>query len=229
MKKALIMAGIIWGIVGCTMSDRNYSALDKEVNFTGYNTFAWLPKDSAQIQNVFYDNQIVAQSIRKSVNDELISRGFQVQRDTPDVLLQYTILVERREQKITSVQAVPDPNVSYYNQAFNMNATSAYDSRANLYYYSNPNGVYNQNFNSSNYPYYTNFGYPMQIPYYVNKNIYEEEFKEGTLIIDIIDRTTGELIWRGWNKDILYDPQSYNASIPEGISNIFKNYPSAAY
>jgi hypothetical protein len=224
MRRLLGFIGIIWAMTACTMSDSSSLRTDQNQNLSTYRSFAWLPKDSSQIQNVLFDNQIIEQTIRENVNKELFSRGLSVNRETPDVLLQYTLVVEQKEEKFINTQTIRDPFLNNNLPPYNAYA-SAYDSPANLYLYSNPSNYFNSTYYVNQYPYFNNYGYPIPSSYYQSQNIYQTQFKEGTLIIDVIERNTGKLLWRGWNKDVLYDPNSYERILPGEIIEIFKEYP----
>jgi hypothetical protein len=207
------------------MSDRSYSKKDEDVNFSNYKTFAWLPKDSASIQNVLFDNQIIEKSIQNLTNNELIKKGYSIETDTPDVLVRYTLMVEQKHEKIINTQVVTNPVMGPI-QPYNANA---YDNPSNLYYYSNPGNIYNSGYHVNNYPYYSDYGFPTSgVPYQLNNNVYETEFKEGTLIIDFIDRESGNLIWRGWSTNTLNDPNSFEKNLPNEISQIFAKYPEVS-
>lgn len=73
------------------------------------------------------------------------------------------------------------------------------------------------------------FGYSYG-PYWnrMNTNVYT--YKEGTLILDLMDRKTNNLIWRGWAvTDVkeLYSPKEVEDIINKVVSKIFKDFPKA--
>ncbi|MBX9852032.1 MAG: DUF4136 domain-containing protein [Cytophagaceae bacterium] len=223
MKSVWKIFGILLVAVSCTMTGSNYTTADKKTDFSKYQSFAWLPKDSSQIQNVLYDNGIVARNIREIVNSELVKKGYYINRDTPDVLIQYTLVVENKEEIInnsTVQNTLPGSNP--FIQPYNSNAT---DSPGNLYFYSNAGNAYNYNFYVNNYPYYTNAGFPQPVPYAVHNNFQQINYKEGTLIIDFIDTKTNELVWRGWNTETLTDPNSFQTALPRELENILRKIP----
>jgi hypothetical protein len=49
-------------------------------------------------------------------------------------------------------------------------------------------------------------------------------YKEGTLIIDIVDRTEKDLIWQGVGKGIL-DPHNPAANLIEAVKEVLKSFP----
>lgn len=87
--------------------------------------------------------------------------------------------------------------------------------------------------NSPNYmypPYW--YGYAMPYPYfyypgpmYMPNNFRKIEYKEGTLIIDFFERSTGKLAWRGWSTNNLDDLKKFEAHLPDKVKEILTNYP----
>lgn len=64
-------------------------------------------------------------------------------------------------------------------------------------------------------------------PYWMRleTNIYS--YKEGTLILDLMDKKTSNLIWRGWAVAVVdqVDPKKVGQLISTAVSQIFKTYP----
>jgi hypothetical protein len=51
------------------------------------------------------------------------------------------------------------------------------------------------------------------------------KYKEGTLIIDIVDRDSKELIWRGYGDGALRDPNYAEEQIYDAVKAILKSFP----
>lgn len=55
--------------------------------------------------------------------------------------------------------------------------------------------------------------------------IYSDDYKEGTLIVDVIDARTGQIAWRGWaigkSRDGYYD----EAAVDRAVSEILAEFP----
>ncbi len=59
---------------------------------------------------------------------------------------------------------------------------------------------------------------------------YTYEYQESTLIIDIVDSKSKQLIWRGTGRDVVTEnktPEQITARINQTISGILKNFPPA--
>lgn len=54
----------------------------------------------------------------------------------------------------------------------------------------------------------------------------EQDYKEGTLIIDLYDARTKQLIWRGSAQDMLSDKAEKNEkNLQKGVAKMFKDFP----
>lgn len=82
-----------------------------------------------------------------------------------------------------------------------------------------------------NYAYFNNRGYYMAnqpfdydysgvYPVYVGEEIYRVPYKQGTLIIDLIDKNTHKVIWRGYGIGEVDNPQSAVNNLPKVVDGI---------
>ena len=54
----------------------------------------------------------------------------------------------------------------------------------------------------------------------------EVDYKQGTLVIDMYDAKTKQLIWRGRAQDMLSDkPEKNEKKLDKGVAKMFKNFP----
>ena len=57
----------------------------------------------------------------------------------------------------------------------------------------------------------------------------EEDYKEGTLVVDIYDAKTKQLIWRGSAEDTLSDKEDKNEkNLDKGVAKMFKDFPASS-
>jgi Domain of unknown function (DUF4136) len=57
----------------------------------------------------------------------------------------------------------------------------------------------------------------------------EQDYKEGTLIVDLYDSKTKQLIWRGSAEDTLSDKAAKNEkNLDKGVAKMFKKFPPEA-
>lgn len=64
-------------------------------------------------------------------------------------------------------------------------------------------------------------------PYWMRTEVNVYEYREGTLIIDLMDADTNSLVWRGWITSFLKnsDPSKMEESIDRAVRMIFAEYP----
>jgi len=64
------------------------------------------------------------------------------------------------------------------------------------------------------------YGFRGSYPVYVGQEIYHVPYKEGTLIVDLIDKATHKVIWRGYGIGEVDDPQSAVNDLPQVVDGI---------
>lgn len=75
-------------------------------------------------------------------------------------------------------------------------------------------------------PYYRDFAYNnyYTIPRLSGEHIKQVPYKEGTLVIDLIDRRSNEIIWRGTANDMI-SPGELDSEIRAYVNAIFEAFP----
>lgn len=176
-----------------TFSDR-----DKSADFSTYRTFAWLPGPDNSFANEQFDNRIIETNVKNYVNKEMQDRGYTINIDSPDLILEYNVDIDR----VNKVETAP-----MYQYPYNYNWT----------YNPNYDRYFGYKFGSK----------PSPAPYesYTTDQIPDDE---GTLSISVIDRRTNRLIWRGWSTGTVMDPATYRTRLESDIQDIFTAYPVAA-
>ncbi|MBI2268775.1 MAG: DUF4136 domain-containing protein [Bacteroidetes bacterium] len=206
---AKIITGIIAvAIAGCNIYTATYSNYDRSVDFTKYKTFAWLPdsgivtkKDS--FTNTPYDNDIIRNNTKNYIIHCLGERGYRVQVDTPDVLVQLVLLNEKKE-RIVSYNYSPSYYYSYYPNYYNH------------YYYP---------YYYPYYDYYTYYGWGLRSSYYGYTSTYKETYVKGTIIINMFDRKLKKLVWTGSAEGDIYDPAYIMEEVHPAVHSIMKSFP----
>ena len=57
----------------------------------------------------------------------------------------------------------------------------------------------------------------------------EQDFKEGTLVVDLYDAKSKQLIWRGSTQDALSDNAGKNEkNLDKGVAKMFKAFPPSS-
>ncbi|MCR6638458.1 MAG: DUF4136 domain-containing protein [Sporocytophaga sp.] len=64
------------------------------------------------------------------------------------------------------------------------------------------------------------YSYPFAYDYY------DYTYTEGTLVVDIIDRETKKLVWRGWSDEREIKPKKVEKELAKDVTEIFQEFPS---
>jgi hypothetical protein len=139
----------------------------------------------------YYGNDIAEDRIVEAINTELNARGLQVNSRKPDLLIKYTAVVD------TKSKVINDP--VYYQAPVRYLPTRAYYKGRPVYYYQ----------------YYRPF------PVYAGSEAREITVEEGNIVIDLIDRSTSKVIWRGVAKGEVDNPEKAVKDIPKVVGKIF--------
>ena len=65
-------------------------------------------------------------------------------------------------------------------------------------------------------------------PYWLRMETNVRQYQEGTLIVDVMDAKTNNLIWRGWATSVIdmhYSADDAEALIKKAVDKIFKKFP----
>jgi hypothetical protein len=139
-------------------------------------------------------NDDVNRMVLQTINDNMIDAGYQMDRDEPDLL----VLVSTKINEET--ETTRDPIYATYG-TYNRTGLNVSPYYNNYYYtgYNNYNKVIGYDTDTSNY-------------------------KEGTLIIQLVDRDSNQTVWKGVSSTSIYDSGSVNA-MTNLVSAIFEEYP----
>jgi hypothetical protein len=148
------------------------------VNLDKYQTYAWMPApDSASASNMTLNS-----SLMREVNEEMYQRGFRLDTANPDVVL---VLHTMLETKTEVIERPIYSSYSYYRPGF---------------YSGFPHDFYGRYYD----PFYGYYwpGY-VSMPEVVGYDIETVQYKEGNFVIDMIDRRSKHIVWRGWSENAL--------------------------
>jgi hypothetical protein len=145
-----------------------------------------------------YYNDIADEKIKDEVSAGLEKRGLSLQTSRPDLLVRYTIQVRDRVRVYNYPAYVYGPGIVYHGVAHN---------RYGRYFY---------------------YSYATPFPVYVGNNIEQVPYKEGTLIIDLVERRNHQVIWRGYGTGDVDNPERAISDIPEVVEGILNRLPIAS-
>ena len=211
-------------LISACSSYNYYKAGTTKLSTTQYKSFAWVqdpeqsnPKPSVRGKtyagNAYYNNQSAAQSVKQSTILALQSKGLRMQDENPDLLVHYTSSVGRGT-RLDFYNAYP----FYYGGGFYRpywGGRWGYGGWGIGFGWGGGWGGYG----GWGYGGWGGYGYG---PTYA----VPENYKEGTIIIDLIDRKTKRIVWRGFGVgELHHNPQKTIEELPKVVEGIFKQLP----
>jgi hypothetical protein len=186
-----------------------YKAGADNLSLSRYKTFAWLPNQRQTTaygnnaypgsNSAYFKNDIAVQKIKQAAIASLESKGLRLQNNHPDLLVRYSTLVDKGTR------------VDYY---------SPYWGYPGLY------GGWGYGWGWGWHRPYWGFGWGWGYPYGGPAYADEEHFKEGTIVIDLIDTHTRQIIWRGFGVgELHHNPEKTINDLPKVVDGIFKQLP----
>ncbi|MES3018865.1 MAG: DUF4136 domain-containing protein [Bacteroidota bacterium] len=147
--------------------------------------------------NGVFDNNIAEESIVEAASQALNEKGFRLDSQQPDLLIKYTAVVNDKTRTTS--------NPVYYRSPSYYVPRVAYSGGRRYFYYQ----------------------YVNPFPVYVGSEMRKENFEEGSVMIDLIDRETSKVVWRGWGKGQINNPEKAISDIPKVIEKIFGKFPAS--
>ncbi len=93
---------LLTGVMSCS-SVLVKSDYDREINFAKFHTFDWTAQSENAGSNAVQRNTLFERRLKKAVDKELTSNGFQKQTgERPDFLIAYSIQVEDQENVLSN-------------------------------------------------------------------------------------------------------------------------------
>jgi len=187
---------IIAGLSACT-SYNYYTAGLNKTNMSGYRSFAWMPMPDTKGRKT---NQEADAKIKDATTAVLKNKGLNLQTNHPDLIVVYTNTVGRGT-RTNYYSSYPGFYGGWgWGSGWGWGARWGWGGWARPYYYA----------------YGDPFLYSGGITY-----AQQESYKEGTLIIDLIDTRTKKVVWRGFGVgEVHHNPQKNIDDIPKVVNGI---------
>lgn len=187
---------LLSGLSACSSYDYYTAAINK-TNMSGYHTFAWMPP--ATNSNSKMDGDAADAKIKDAATASLVTKGLQLNRKNPDLIVTYTTKV--------GTGARTNYYSPYYGGGF----------------YPGWGGFGWGGWGGWGYgyrPYYYSYGAPFA--YYGGLTYAEKEhYKEGTLIIDLVDARTHRIVWRGFGVgEVHHNMQKTIDELPKVVAGV---------
>lgn len=95
MKRLKFLGGLVLAVVLAGCASTAYVEKDDSVDFSKYDSYAWINKEGTK-------SNMMERNVRTAVDQELSKAGWRQERNRPDVLISYDVLVENNVKETTS-------------------------------------------------------------------------------------------------------------------------------
>lgn len=220
MKKLIFLALAVVTLSACSTRYNYYVAGLNRTNLSAYRTFAWMPpaNGTASQNNIIADTKI-----KDAATQALTQKGLSLQQRDPDLLVSYTSVVGRGSRT--------NYYTNYYGGGFGGYGYGGLGWGGLGYGGLGWGGLGWGGLGWGGWyrPYYYAYGAPFA---YGGTSVEREHYKEGTLIIDLVDRRSKQVVWRGFGVgEVHKDYQKDVEDLPKVVAGIFEQLslaPSAA-
>ncbi|MFA6084902.1 DUF4136 domain-containing protein [Mucilaginibacter sp.] len=199
MKKYvhLMLAVMFISALSACSSYNYYTAAANKTNLTKYRTFAWAAQKTNPNKQWRPLNEIGNGKIQEAVKVALTQKGLTLEQQNPDLLVSYATVTGRGTK------------TEYYSPYYGYGGFGGWGFGYGGFY--RPWG----------------FGWGWGWPgYYGGGYGYgygqKVHYKEGTIIIDLIDTKTNTIVWRGYGVGELHNPKQTMKDIPKVVDGILK-------
>jgi hypothetical protein len=191
---------------GCAMYNNTTSNYDKSVDFTKYETYAWLNSQKPQAPTPYY-NDVVENNAKSYVDRHFKDRGYTVDTLKPDLLLELVLKSEKKTEEVRTNNPYNYSNNTYNNFPYNQRYND------NVYY------------NDANYNHYGNYNYNRHYSYNQSYSTKSRKYTESAITINVIDRASNNMVWTGTAENDIYDSAYLKEEIHPAVVDILKQYP----
>jgi hypothetical protein len=172
---------------------------DDQVSFSQLRTYDWVNEEAAGGDQPAINSPLVNRRIRHAVDSALAALGYErITTGTPDFQVANRI-VAKEETKVY-------PSYGYGGYGY-----------GSYYGY----GGFGRRFGR-----YRGLGYGGYSPYYGSGRV--RNYVRGTVVLDVVDARTNELIWRGWASESLSDnpePDRVQRYVNAAVQKILAEFP----
>ena len=193
---------------------------DPEVSFTQLSTYDWGDREADGSADPAVNSPLLERHIQDAVESELGRMGYRkVTSDTPDFRIVYRVTAEEKSRI--------DGSYGYGSYGFGSYGFGGPYGYSRLY----NRGHFGFSLYGGRYlrPYSGYYGYP-GAGYGYGGTGRVREYLRGTLVLDIIDVRTDEVVFRGSARkslDLDPDPKKLRMYVSEAVEKILKDFPPA--
>ena len=179
-----------------------YTAARNKTDLSAYRTFAWLPPATMTNKaGAVVKKEVADEKVKDAAISALENKGLKFQENNPDLLVSYTTVTGRGMK--TEFYPYYYGGYPGFGLGFGWGWGGGWGYR----------------------PFYGYGGWGWGYPYgygYGGGGYARVPYKEGTLIIDIMDTKSRKLVWRGFGVGELHNPQKTVKELPKVVSGIIE-------
>jgi hypothetical protein len=194
---AALALSFVVSLSACTSYNYYVAGLNR-TNLSQYRTFAWMPagRNSDKV-----NTSLVADAkIKDAATSSLVNKGLTLNQRDPDLIVSYSSVVGTG----TRTYYYRNYGGFYPGYGFGYGGSFGYGGWGGW------GGYYR--------PYYYAYGAPFM---YGGVGVDTEHYKEGTLIIDLIDRRSRKIVWRGFGVgEVHRNHQKDIDALPEVVAGV---------
>lgn len=179
-----------------------YTAARNKTDLSAYRTFAWLPPATMTNKaGAVVKKEVADEKVKDAAISALENKGLKFQENNPDLLVSYTTVTGRGMK--TEFYPYYYGGYPGFGLGFGWGWGGGWGYR----------------------PFYGYGGWGWGYPYgygYGGGGYARVPYKEGTLIIDIMDTKSRKLVWRGFGVGELHNPQKTVKELPKVVNGIIE-------
>lgn len=231
---------------------------DPQATFSRYTTYDWIMPSEDEQAALERINPFLERRLQRAVEGEMTQRGFELTpASEPDLLVSvYPIVPERGENANGRARRPGGPHSAVrvsVGFGFGHPYGYGYGYGYRYPYFGYPSPYFGYPYSYFGYPFGWGFGYPhfaISFPIYgygdygwrpaygggyysyggygYSSPVALDGLAAGTLVVDVVDARTRELVWRGWAEGAFYDmprPDQLSEYVGEVVGKMMKGFP----
>lgn len=188
----MLTVGFVTALSACS-SYNYYTAAANKTNLSNYKTFGWAPIKEKKNKQWRPLDEIGNGKLQQATKDGLLQKGLTIDQQNPDLLVSYAT--------VTGKGVKTEFYSPYYGGFYGGWGYRGWGWGG----FYRPWGGWGYG------GYYGGPAYSQRVPY-----------KEGTVIIDLIDAKTNTIVWRGYGVGELHNPKQTMKDLPKVVEGILK-------
>jgi hypothetical protein len=189
---------LIIGIALYSCGSQVQTIRPNKADLSKYDSYAYLPNASIKIDELAEKNDEINGFLIETINDQMKKAGYSLDRDKPDLLVLVSVSTDLERE------STQEPVYATYPYVNTVATTPVYPNYQSYYY----RGFYD-------------WYYPGGVIGYTTDTY---SYKEGTVVIDLVDRETKQSVWKGRTSESIVGGSDFQV-IRESILDIFREYP----